>query len=329
MHMMQRRRRNSLRRRIINGEVDLEAIGVKRLTVPRHYLEKLPLYTYSGPSEDVEKTPKHPAQAYNIPSPTIHAETGMKTAPLSRRPSAPSATSSANTSIPSAFSQPTCPICLDDFEPNETQVRELPCRHIFHPDCIDTFLLSNSSLCPMCKKSVLPAGYCPDKITNIMVRRERMIRRMRARSHAGSSVTRPAPPTPPTQTSLPPGPPNAVGSLRSRVGGAFTGRRIFSAPERTQHRPQDIEMAGAAAGQTNVPPTVPAAQVPPPPTSQAQAGPRECPNAPTQNRREWARQRALALLGNRHAPVEEEEEEEEGTASRWRRGLRKVFPGFR
>jgi hypothetical protein len=81
-----------------------------------------------------------------------------------------------------SFYQPTCPICLDDFVPAETIVRELPCKHIFHPECIDPFLRANSSLCPMCKKSTLPAGYCPVQVTNIMVRRERLIRRMRQRN---------------------------------------------------------------------------------------------------------------------------------------------------
>ena len=80
------------------------------------------------------------------------------------------------------FSQTTCSICLDDFMHDETTVRELPCNHIFHPECIDPFLLNNSSLCPLCKKSVLPPGYCPVQVTNIMVRRERLLRRTRQRN---------------------------------------------------------------------------------------------------------------------------------------------------
>ncbi|KAA8575704.1 hypothetical protein EYC84_004817 [Monilinia fructicola] len=79
------------------------------------------------------------------------------------------------------FSQPTCPICLDDFESGTTLIRELPCGHIFHPECIDPFLSNNSSLCPLCKKSVLPIGDCPVDITNAMVNRERNMRRLRSR----------------------------------------------------------------------------------------------------------------------------------------------------
>ena len=32
----------------------------------------------------------------------------------------------------------------------------------------------------MCKKTTLPLGYCPERITNAMVRRERAIRRLRS-----------------------------------------------------------------------------------------------------------------------------------------------------
>ncbi|PYI36666.1 hypothetical protein BP00DRAFT_881 [Aspergillus indologenus CBS 114.80] len=58
-------------------------------------------------------------------------------------------------------SQTTCAICLDDYVPGESTVRELPCGHIFHPDCIDTALTQSSSLCPLCKKSVLPVERFP------------------------------------------------------------------------------------------------------------------------------------------------------------------------
>ncbi|RAH45734.1 RING-H2 finger protein [Aspergillus brunneoviolaceus CBS 621.78] len=58
-------------------------------------------------------------------------------------------------------SQTTCAICLDDYVSGESTVRELPCGHIFHPDCIDTALTQSSSLCPLCKKSVLPVERFP------------------------------------------------------------------------------------------------------------------------------------------------------------------------
>jgi hypothetical protein len=58
-------------------------------------------------------------------------------------------------------------------------LRELPCTHIFHAACVDPFLTTHSSLCPLCKKSALPTGYVPKTITNVMVRRERQVRRLR------------------------------------------------------------------------------------------------------------------------------------------------------
>lgn len=33
-----------------------------------------------------------------------------------------------------------CPICIDEFN-DEEDLRLLPCKHIFHPQCIDTWLV--------------------------------------------------------------------------------------------------------------------------------------------------------------------------------------------
>jgi hypothetical protein len=322
MHMIQRRRRNALRQRVLNGEVDLEVLGVKRLIVPQETLDKLPIVTYTAPPDDVEKPP---AAASNL-APGLDAETGSKASPLVRRLSAPTPSTTNNVT----FSQPTCPICIDDFEPNETQVRELPCRHIFHPDCIDAFLLNNSSLCPMCKQTVLPAGLCPVTITNAMVRRERHISRMRARTDYAAAHGGVAPPIAVTLGDHARRVPNAFGSL----GRAVTGRRIFSAPERTQSRPADIEMGTPAPS-----PAAAAATPPQPiPNPPAQSNPQDCDpstspppsNTTPHNRREWARQRALTLLGHPHASTQfaAQEEEQEAALPRWRRAVRKVFPGF-
>jgi hypothetical protein len=48
-----------LRRRIQSGELDLEQLGVKRLTVPRRVLEEMPLYTYPPEKGDIP-TPENP-----------------------------------------------------------------------------------------------------------------------------------------------------------------------------------------------------------------------------------------------------------------------------
>ncbi|CAK9194661.1 unnamed protein product [Sphagnum troendelagicum] len=48
-----------------------------------------------------------------------------------------------------------CAVCLSEFG-EEDRLRLLPkCKHCFHLDCIDTWLLSNST-CPLCRQSLLP-----------------------------------------------------------------------------------------------------------------------------------------------------------------------------
>lgn len=170
MHLLRRHRRKTLRRRVQSGHVDLEAVGIKRLTVPRAVLDAMPLCQYGKTHSAIEKEV-------------------VSTQIVSSRLAALVPTSTSY--HPDALLQPTCAICLDDFVPFTTEqegtiVRELPCHHLFHPECVDAFLRESSSLCPMCKKTVLPAGYCPRIITNVMVRRERLLRQTRERVAADS-----------------------------------------------------------------------------------------------------------------------------------------------
>lgn len=326
MHVIQRRRRNALRQRVQNGEVDLEALGVKRLTVSQQLLDKMPIVTYTAASPDTEK----PLDSNVNAAMCVKASATTGARPLS----APSASMTSSTT----FSQPTCPICIDDFEPNETKVRELPCRHIFHPDCIDTFLLSNSSLCPMCKQSVLPTGTCPVKITNMMVRRERHISRMRSRADWSATHGGVPPPVSVTVSD------HARGAFGS-IGRAVRGRRIFSTPEHTSSHPPDIELGATTPTQPShqhaprsALPTAPA-HLPPTPstntnTPDCEATPPPPPALQTQNRREWARQRALHMLGPRSGPPTASTEvdaleQAENARSAWKRAVNRVFPGFR
>ena len=41
-----------------------------------------------------------------------------------------------------------CSVCVEDFEKGQ-DVRVLPCKHRFHPDCIDPWLLNVSGTCPL------------------------------------------------------------------------------------------------------------------------------------------------------------------------------------
>ncbi|KAL2821375.1 hypothetical protein BDW59DRAFT_164256 [Aspergillus cavernicola] len=75
-----------------------------------------------------------------------------------------------------SHSQTTCAICLDDFIPASSTVRELPCGHIYHPECIDVSLTQHSSLCPLCKKSVLPPDFYPISMPDAIYQQDRMQR---------------------------------------------------------------------------------------------------------------------------------------------------------
>ncbi|KAI2638515.1 hypothetical protein GGS21DRAFT_508610 [Xylaria nigripes] len=164
MRYVQKRRRASLRRRVMNGEVNLEALGIKRLTVPLSHIQTYPLFTYNY-------------------DPAISGAASLQ-------PVNPPCKMSSDSGSPSSMPnrerhgdrldyQPTCSICLDDFESKITIIREINCGHIFHPECIDQFLSEISSLCPICKESMYPWGHSP-KITNSMVRSELRTRKLRS-----------------------------------------------------------------------------------------------------------------------------------------------------
>ena len=45
-----------------------------------------------------------------------------------------------------------CCICLAKYAHND-ELRELPCAHCFHKDCVDKWLKINA-LCPLCKSEI-------------------------------------------------------------------------------------------------------------------------------------------------------------------------------
>ncbi|KAL2211683.1 hypothetical protein CC79DRAFT_213044 [Sarocladium strictum] len=195
MHLVQRRRRSSLKKRVESGEVDLEAMGIKRVVVPADHVKSFPLFTYQA-EPDVTSAPQTPMGPGGGP----HGSRSVRPSRRQRRAeqaaisdaasqvggmsvrSLRSKRSSVAGSVDTTATndQPKCQICLDRFEHRISIIREMACGHIFHPECIDEYLIKNSSLCPCCMQNMLPAGYSP-RITNAMVRRERNLRRLRQR----------------------------------------------------------------------------------------------------------------------------------------------------
>lgn len=48
-----------------------------------------------------------------------------------------------------------CAVCIEGYKPNDV-VRILPCRHVFHKNCVDPWLQEHRT-CPMCKMNILKA----------------------------------------------------------------------------------------------------------------------------------------------------------------------------
>lgn len=45
---------------------------------------------------------------------------------------------------------PSCTVCMEEFE-EDSMVRKMVCKHVFHQECIDKWLLEYSYKCPMCR----------------------------------------------------------------------------------------------------------------------------------------------------------------------------------
>ncbi|KAM3078107.1 hypothetical protein ACMFMG_002592 [Clarireedia jacksonii] len=54
-----------------------------------------------------------------------------------------------------------CSICTEDFTTGE-DVRVLPCKHKYHPACIDPWLLNVSGTCPLCRHDLRPTTTNPE-----------------------------------------------------------------------------------------------------------------------------------------------------------------------
>ena len=46
-----------------------------------------------------------------------------------------------------------CAVCRNEYEP-DSDVRRLPCGHIYHPECIDPWFLARNMRCPTCRHDI-------------------------------------------------------------------------------------------------------------------------------------------------------------------------------
>lgn len=184
-----RKRRDQFQRSLVAGQVDVEALALNQMKAPRDVVEKMPLYTYL----EVE-TPLVTSIHQNVPNSVTDHESSdrdnttspstkeddqsltdtvpQKPEPAMIKPGKHAENNNPRSKYRLSHTQTTCAICLDDFVAGSSTVRELPCGHIFDSECIDPFLTGNSCLCPLCKKSVLPAGSYYISMANEMVHQQ-------------------------------------------------------------------------------------------------------------------------------------------------------------
>lgn len=80
-------------------------------------------------------------------------------------------TSGRNNVVPDSIGREICPICIVDFEEGD-DIRLLPCegKHSFHQQCVDPWLLTLSSSCPICRQGELSSSLFLKKTTSHFIK---------------------------------------------------------------------------------------------------------------------------------------------------------------
>ena len=133
----------------------------------RAMLETLPIVKFSDKEEDVKPAEQsRDVELANVPKDaaagTEHHETGASTSTtnavaesgpdvVTTEAAAGSTQSTEGTETAAGDKSDNglaCSVCTDDFV-NGQDIRVLPCKHKFHPECIDPWLLNVSGTCPL------------------------------------------------------------------------------------------------------------------------------------------------------------------------------------
>ncbi|CAG8449523.1 7434_t:CDS:1 [Acaulospora colombiana] len=204
-----RERRRRIERARMQRNVD-ESLGMKKWTLDKEVVEKFPVIIYSKkitPAEtetdekrssaDVTESAmlegKNEGKEETDGMDDIDEDEEQSRNKLSRKAStrstrsqrslraidnaaiiysSPNADTTSSDHISNSETRETCAICLDDFDDGD-EIRELPCRHWYHVECIDPWLTMKSSSCPLCKKDCKPEDVEGNTEVSIQVVRER------------------------------------------------------------------------------------------------------------------------------------------------------------
>ena len=102
--------------------------------------------TNAAPAEQASSAADGAKAAETVPShESGEASTAVKTVPAGEGETQPAAGQSSANPIDDGLA---CSVCTDDFVKGQ-DIRLLPCKHKFHPECIDPWLLNVSGTCPL------------------------------------------------------------------------------------------------------------------------------------------------------------------------------------
>ena len=149
-----------------DDDFELDDAASRRSSSHRHYIVTIPADHRSGSQSSTQTT-----TATRLPPTNTTTTTTLSSTTTSARPppssssnqpqassSIPVIASSSSAAVPTTTSShrphttsdtSTCSICTEDFSPSDP-IRILPCRHKFHPPCVDPWLLREGT-CPLCR----------------------------------------------------------------------------------------------------------------------------------------------------------------------------------